>query len=193
MTTSDDASALTAVQQRTRQTILASAVTSWARDFSAPIGDIADHARVSRSTVHRYFADRDALVAAAAEHAMEQLGTEHDGTAEAHDVSPIDQLEAWLRGAIRTSDAVLFLFSDPDRFAEFPGVWDDPAESSMHATVEKAQASGELNPDLPVVWVINHYYSIVYIAAELVTNGTLTVDRASELATTTWRHGVAAR
>ena len=55
-----------ATRTRTRQAILAAAVTVFARDPSAALGEVAAAAGVGRTTLHRYFAERSDLLAALA-------------------------------------------------------------------------------------------------------------------------------
>ncbi|MFD4211158.1 TetR/AcrR family transcriptional regulator, partial [Micromonospora tulbaghiae] len=52
-------------RNRTRRAILGAAAEVLARDRTATLADIAKAAQVGRSTLHRYFPDRDVLVHAA--------------------------------------------------------------------------------------------------------------------------------
>lgn len=185
--------ARTAVQQRTRRAILRSAVAVWASDFSASLGEIADHAEVSRSTVHRYFPDREALVHAAGKDAVRRLGESYDaGAAHAQDI--LGELEASVRAAVEAADAVLFLFSDPNRFGEESEIWgEDSGDGPMLEIVQRGQADGVINPDLAPTWVLHHFYATIYTAAELVTSKTLPAHTAAEHAVTSWLFGVKAR
>ena len=49
---------------RTRRDIVAAAMTAWATDTSASLGQVAESAGVGRTTVNRYFSDRAQLVTA---------------------------------------------------------------------------------------------------------------------------------
>ena len=51
-------------QLRTRDAIISAAIETWAEDSRATLAQIADAAGMGRSTVHRYFADRNELLAA---------------------------------------------------------------------------------------------------------------------------------
>src|SRR5687767_4699401 len=64
----------TPVRRRTRRAIVDAAVRMWARDFAAPLSAIAEQAAVSRSTLHRYFPDRPALLDACLRTALEVFG-----------------------------------------------------------------------------------------------------------------------
>lgn len=183
----------TAVQQRTRRAILRSAVQVWAQDFSASLGEIADHAQVSRSTVHRYFPDRECLVRAAGKDAVQRLGEAYDEST-SHASGTLAELEASVRAAVDAADAVLFLYSDPSRFGEDSEIWgDESGDDPMLELVRRSQAEGLINPDLAPVWVIHHYYATIYTAAELVTSKALPAHVAAEYASTSWLFGVQPR
>lgn len=185
--------AATPAQRRTRRAIVRSAVAVWSRDFTASLGDIADHAGVSRSTVHRYFADRDDLVQASGQHAVEMLSECYEQAA-GDPETPIQLLESSIHASVQAADAVIYLFSDPTRFGDQVDVWGDhEGEESMLATIRAAQAGGFLNPDLPAEWLISHYYATIYTAAELVSTRALTPRAAANHAVTTWMYGAAAR
>ncbi|HZC09115.1 MAG TPA: helix-turn-helix domain-containing protein, partial [Mycobacterium sp.] len=53
---------LSGSQARTRAAILAATASVLARNRSATLPDIADAAGVGRTTLHRYFADRERLI-----------------------------------------------------------------------------------------------------------------------------------
>lgn len=195
MTTASSAAgpAPTSVQQRTRRAILRAAVAVWAQDFSASLGEIADHAEVSRSTVHRYFPDRECLVRAAGRDAVQRLGEAYDDSC-LHASGTLAELEASVRAAVDAADAVLFLFSDPSRFGDDPEIWGDSAsDAPMLEVIQRGQAEGLINPDLAPVWVIHHYYATIYTAAELVTSKTLPAHVAADHAATTWLFGIQPR
>lgn len=189
MTTQAEA-ADTAVRRRTRAAILGAAVTVWARDFGSPVSDIADHAGVSRSTLHRYFPDRQALIDQAFDAAYEEiqaasvLATKQATTAR-------EELEGHIRASVQTGDAILFLFSDPNRFASREGVHGDPyADPESLELIRRAQDEGSVDPGLDPQWVLGTFYSLVYLAAEMVATGALPVHRAGDLAARTLFAGV---
>ena len=62
-----------ATRTRTRQAILAAAVTVFARDPSAALGEVAAAAGVGRTTLHRYFPERSDLLSALVVHVLEQV------------------------------------------------------------------------------------------------------------------------
>jgi AcrR family transcriptional regulator len=182
----------TGVRQRTRRAILDAALAMWSRDFSVSLGDIADRAKVSRSTLHRYFPDRQALVDSALVDATETI----DHVAKkstAGCATARDELDALMRAMIEVSDLILFLFSDPDRFTGNPH-WasdDDMAERELSDLVARAQDEGTLAADVAPSWVVGSFYAVIFTAAEQISTGTLPRHRAADLAVRTFLHGLA--
>lgn len=189
MTAEPHDAALGGARGRTRTAILEAAVALWARDFSASVSDIADRAEVSRSTLHRYFPDRQSLIdgtlATALSCLEEDIGQGVDESAPA-----VRQLEHMIRALIDNGDRVIFLFSDPGRFADNPQ-WDDQDDDgSLDPLVIDAQAAGDLDPQIAVSWIVATMYSLVYIAAEAIDNQTMSRHDAQDAAVRTFFRGV---
>jgi AcrR family transcriptional regulator len=170
------------VRQRTRTAVVDAALKLWAADFSASLSDIADAASVSRSTLHRYFPDRQTLVDATLQHALTAL-EEAYGHSVVDRTTGREQLESLLRSTVDVADAVLFLYADPHRF---DGNEHWPDEDSDHgdltAVIEQAQREGDIATDVDPRWVVNVFYALVYVAAEGVSSGYLSRHRAADLA-----------
>ena len=60
----DHARPMSGVRDRTRGAILAAAASVLARDRTATLSDIAEASGVGRTTLHRYFPDRESLIEA---------------------------------------------------------------------------------------------------------------------------------
>lgn len=181
----------TGVRKRTRRAILESAVRVWARDFTAPLADIAERAGVSRSTLHRYFADRQALVDAVLVDATEVLvRAAEDATA--HSTTAREELEALMRAIIDVGDVIIFLFADPRRF-EGNEHWDgsEQDDGDLAEVVRRAQEEGAVTTDVDPAWVVGVFYSLVYVAAEAINSGHLPRHRAADVSLRTFFGGVA--
>lgn len=186
----EEASTDTAVRRRTRRAIIDAAVHLWARDFHASLSAIASEAGVSRSTLHRYFAERDALIDAALQTAWEVFG---DADAcRSRSAGPLEQLCQQLQGCVALGDWVLFLWTDPSRFDERPGSAELFAESpdGTSALLLAAQESGEIDAELPLPWLTTVYYSLLYAGAEAAATGTVPVFDAGRFAVRAFRNGV---
>ncbi|WP_231955110.1 TetR/AcrR family transcriptional regulator [Occultella aeris] len=172
---------------RTRAAILDAAAALWARDYSASFGAIAERADVSRSTLHRYFPDRQALVDALLLDSLPRLGAVADSVTP-HD-SPMDALEAYLRAGIEIGDRVIFLYSDPDRFDGNPNWPSDDYDDALTPLLDQARAAGAIAADIPNAWATNLFYAVLYTAAE-VSAGDLPRHVAADLAVRSFRRSV---
>jgi AcrR family transcriptional regulator len=176
------------VRARTRQAVLDAAASVWARDFSASLSTIAERAEVSRSTLHRYFTDRQALIDALLLDSLARLEAPDDGSAPT--TSAIDALEQYLRAGVEMGDRVIFLFSDPTRFDGNPHWSAEDGDDEMRALMDRAREEGDIAPGIPTSWAVNLYYALLYSAAE-VSNQDLPRHVAADLAVRSFRRGVA--
>ncbi|QIS07238.1 TetR family transcriptional regulator [Nocardia brasiliensis] len=167
------------------------ALRVWARDFSAALGDIAERAEVSRSTLHRYFPERQDLVDAVLLDSLQTIDTiaraANDGTR-----SPLDHLIYLLRSFVEVADSVVFLFTDPGRFANNPH-WADTNDASLRALIAAAQADGSLDPDLPTEWIDGIFNAHLYVAATTAQQADVPKHVIADNAIRTFLGGVAPR
>ncbi|MFD6138976.1 TetR/AcrR family transcriptional regulator [Promicromonospora sp. NPDC060271] len=173
---------------RTRQAVLDAAASVWARDFSASLSAIAERAEVSRSTLHRYFTDRQALIDALLLDSLARLEA-LDGGVAAHG-SAMDTLEQYLRAGVAMGDRVIFLFSDPNRFDGNPHWSAEDGDDEMRALMDSARTEGSIAPGIPTSWAVSLYYAVLYTAAE-VSNQDLPRHTAADLAVQSFRRSVA--
>jgi AcrR family transcriptional regulator len=196
VTTKADAVADSSVRRRTRRAIIEAAVHVWARDFSAPLSAVAAEAGVSRSTLHRYFVDRSAVVdacLAAAHESFDTVGAENRPVSDGVE-SAMDRLIADLEHVLPLSNWVIFLWSDPSRFGDHPaaaGLLGDDGTEPTRELIRQGQAAGDLDPDAPTDWLLELYYSVLYCAAEGIVNGRFSIAEASRLAARALRRGIA--
>lgn len=176
------------VRQRTRRAIIDAAIAVWARDFSASLGIIADRAGVSRSTLHRYYPERQALVDATLIEAGELMEREA-GKALSGCATAAEELESLLRAMVDHGDVLIFLFSDPHRFTD-NSHWDETDDEELPAIIARAQSDGAVAADLDPAWVVGIFYSICYVAAESIAADTMPRHRAADVAVRTFFHGV---
>jgi AcrR family transcriptional regulator len=179
------------VRQRTRRAILEAAASLWARDFSASLGDIADRAEVSRSTLHRYFPERQALVDALLLDSQTRL-EEAWNAAVAVSGTAMQMIENIMSAIVDLADRILFLFSDPTRFEGNPH-WRADDDEDMAKLIRAAQDDGELDPDIAPGFVTGVMYSLIYVTAESVASGALPRHKAAETAVRIFRHGLSPR
>lgn len=189
---SEPTSGETAVRRRTRRAVVDAAVHVWARNWAAPLGVVAEQAGVSRSTLHRYFVDREALVDACLETGREVLAELHD-TPVLGDGSPLVHLTRQLEVAAGNADWVLFLWTDPDRFAGRAAAEVLLGEEGPDGTlglIRAAQEAGELDRDVPAAWLETVFLGLLYSAADAAARGVLPALDAGRLAARALRQGI---
>lgn len=158
----------TGARARTRQAILDAAVRALAEDPGAPLARVADLAGVGRTTLHRYFPERDDLVSGVAAHAVESIRAAHvrarvdDGTAR----------QALLRVAqeyLELGDLLTVLFTGAvpeDRWS------DDPTnEATLGALHGRGLDDGSLDPRFDAGWTLGVMWSALYLAWSTVSTG----------------------
>jgi len=179
------------VRQRTRRAILDAAIAIWARDFSASLSDVADHAEVSRSTLHRYFPDRQSLIDASLVDASTTIERETTA-AVAGCTTAREELETLMRVLVDRGEMLIFLFADPDRFSGNPH-WDESEDENLYELIERAQQEGTLTAEFVPAWVQGVFYSLAYVAAESINAGQMPRHRAADVAVQTFFYGAGSR
>ncbi|GAA1916859.1 TetR/AcrR family transcriptional regulator [Streptomyces sodiiphilus] len=177
---------------RTRRAILDAAISVYARDRTASLSEVARAAGVGRSTLHRYFPDRSALVRELARDAVE-------ATRQAFEEAALDQgapAEAFPRAVqavFRVSDRMAFLFGEGQG-----GEWDEAgferAFEEAHAPVadllSRGLAEGVLDPEYDPEWFVRALWYMASAGWESVTEGSMPRHRAVEHVTRTLTRGL---
>ncbi|MEV2269979.1 TetR/AcrR family transcriptional regulator [Nonomuraea africana] len=151
--------------ERTVRTILEAAERVLSRNPAASMEQIAEAAGVARTTVHRRFASREALVDAMAGWATRQFAA---AVAAAH-----PETTPPLVALYQVTANVLRVKIDWG-FAMSRALSADPEVSRVHAEVEsscdrlfrRAQAAGVLRADVDVDWARRVYYALIHEAAQ---------------------------
>jgi len=182
-------------RSRTRRAILGAAASVLAQNRAATLPEVAEAAGVSRTTLHRYFPDREALINAAvldSEQAIEHAVTE----ARIDQGPPREAMRRLVMAYLHVGDRLVFLFNDPHVMRAY-GVGQpdgdaapadpatDPAADPANGPdpvldlVKRGQAERVFDPDLSPQWIQHVLWALVYTGIEQVAIGTLP------------RHGVA--
>ena len=176
MSSVKDPGPLSGTRARTRKAILGAAVSVLARDQAAPLSDVAKAAGVSRTTLHRHFADRAELLAEttgeanrAIDSAVSLADTANGGSREA--------LGRLIGGLVEAGDHMLFLFGS---YATTEGGEEDQeedggAESDSTAVIDlvrRGQDEGVFTADLDAKWIENALWSLVFAGCEESRSGT---------------------
>ncbi len=168
-----DAVAGSAVQARTRRSILTAAASVLSRDRAATLADIADAAGVGRTTLHRYFPDRETLFGAVVEDCWQAIDQSVRDAA-IDQGSPVDAIHRLVIGMADVGDRLLFLFGDPaartaDTAADRPARADDP----IIDLIAQGQRTGLFDPDVSADWIRSVLWGLIYTACEAARDGRL--------------------
>lgn len=152
-------------------------------DPTASLGDVARAAGIGRTTLHKHYPTRHALLVALARDALDLLERSYaeigldvpaqDAPAAVHRLVGVmiplgPRLEYLLRE--RTLDA------EPELNSRMEAL-DEP----VRALVRRAQAAGVFRPDLPDEWIVASMNSLVYAAWELIALGRVAPVAAPDL------------
>jgi AcrR family transcriptional regulator len=160
----------TRLRDRTRGALLLAAIEVLSDNPTAPLGEVATAAGVARSTLHRYFPDRAALmegienyVEVQYEEAIEQART-HEGTGLAAYTRIVDELLErfdslgwWMRAHCD---------DDVDDF-------DCEADRGILAVVQRGQQDGTMDPAFTPAWVVTVTWSLLSSADQDMRHGQL--------------------
>ncbi|ALG07408.1 TetR/AcrR family transcriptional regulator [Kibdelosporangium phytohabitans] len=167
--------------ERTRSAILAAAASVLARDRTATLPQIAAAAGVGRTTVHRYYADRDTLIKAAVEDSAQVIG-EAIGEARLDEGPPVEALHRLVTAYLSVGDRLVFLFNDPHVMQQY-GVdqpEQPPSADPVMDLIERGQREGVFDDQSTAWWIQHVLWALVYTGIDEVSKGNLS------------RHGVAA-
>jgi TetR/AcrR family transcriptional regulator, repressor for lfrA len=179
--------------ERTRRAILDAAIATLSRDAATSLGAVARAAGVGRTTLHRYFPDRAALIRALADEAS--VATQSAFAASALGTgSATEALTRLVHELIALGDRFVFLLREPT-LADDPDIaaGEREATETIKSLITRGQASGEFTPKLPAAWIAEAIGALVYGGWLAVEGGTVPRAYAGPLAIRTLLHGIAAR
>jgi AcrR family transcriptional regulator len=174
---------------RTRRAILSAAASVLARDRAATLADIADAADVGRSTLHRYFPDRQELIDAVVEDSLEALE-------QAVEEAALDQgtateaMHRLVTAMVEAGDRLLFLFGDPRVLAD-RGETTSSSEPLIRL-IQRGQAEDAFDPALSASWIEHVLWALVYTGAEVAHQGKLPRPGITQTVIRTLEHGIRA-
>ena len=163
----------TSVRSRTRGAILAAAALVLARNRAATLPDIAEAAGVGRTTLHRYFPDRESLIEAAVEDSIQAIS---QSVAEAAlDQGPsMDAMRRAVAAMVAVGDRLMFVFGDPRVLKGYrapDGV--APPGDPVLDLIKRGQAEGAFDPEVSASWIQHVLWVLVYRGCEDADSGEL--------------------
>jgi AcrR family transcriptional regulator len=144
-----------------------------ARDRAATLPAIAEVGGVSRTTLHRYFPDRESLIAAAVQDSIRAIS---------HSISdagldqgpPLDALRRAVAAMVAVGDRLMFVFGDP-RLLEGQAAPDGPVplDDPVLELIKRGQAEGVFDPEVSSSWIQHVLWVLVYRGCEDADSGEL--------------------
>jgi AcrR family transcriptional regulator len=159
-------------RSRTRQAILNAAASVLAANRAATLPEIAEAAGVGRTTLHRYFPDRDALINAAVADSLAAIG---DAVTEARieEGPPIEALRRLVTAYLHVGDRLVFLFSDPHVMRGYGVETSEPGPDPALDLIARGQAEGVFDAEVSPQWIRHVLWALVYTGIEEAGNGNL--------------------
>src|ERR1700722_5211788 len=188
---SADAGPESGTRSRTRSAILDAVASALARDQAATMPDIAEAAGVGRTTLHRYFPDRDTLIRAVtwdSIHALQLSVAE----AQAEQGSPLEAMRRVVAAMVAVGDRLLFLFGDPGVLERTAGMR-MPTSDPVIDLIERGQAEGAFDPDVSARWIHPTPWALVYRGCLDASRGELPRHAVAPTVTRTLEKGIRAR
>ncbi|MEU2394646.1 TetR/AcrR family transcriptional regulator [Streptomyces sp. NPDC007369] len=160
-------------RSRTRRAILGAAAEVLARDRGATLADIAKAAQVGRSTLHRYFPDRDMLVKAAVADAYLVI-QQSILDAAVDEGPPLEAMRRLVAAMVGTGERLLFLYGDSTVLEGFEaGDEPDSVAQMVSDLIRRGQAEGVFDPDVAVQWIQDTLWALVYTGCDSASRGVL--------------------
>ncbi|GHH21731.1 TetR/AcrR family transcriptional regulator [Streptomyces rubradiris] len=183
----------TGARSRTRRAILSAAASVLSRRRDATLADIAAAADVGRSTLQRYFPDREELISAVVEHSLRRLDESLEG-ARTDEGPPLEALRRLVAAMLDAGDHVLFLYGDPritDALAARGGP--DPAAEEIRRLIRRGQEEGVVDPDVSSDWIEHVLWAHVSAGCTAVSRGKVPRHGASAWVIRTLENGIGTR
>lgn len=186
ISTSDVPAPRTATSRRTRQQIVAAAIETLGQHQSATLAEIADAAGVSRSTVHRQFADRGELLTAVDDECRNRFA-EASRRADILRGTGLQALDRLAQEYLQLGPVLSLIFADnalidPDSWEEpsdDAGADDrtdtDPGElaggSGLAVIIGRGHHDHSIDPGLPTMWIVTTLWVLLFGAWQVQTAG----------------------
>ncbi|MEU5051138.1 helix-turn-helix domain-containing protein [Streptomyces sp. NPDC021096] len=163
-----------------RERVLRAAAALLTRKSTASMDEIAKAAGISRATLHRHFAGRDALV-----RALEDLGIELFGRAlDAARVDEGDASEA-VRRLVAEAEPIAamlaFLFSENQLYEGGTNEGWNRLDARVHALFLRGQEEGAFRIDLSPAWLTEALYGLIGTGAWAVHDGRVAAKDISRM------------
>lgn len=161
-------------------------------DPAASLSDVAKAAGIGRTTLHKLYPTRHALLVALAHDALDLLErTDREAGLDAPGAQAPAVLRRLVTAAIPLGPRMAFLRrersldTEPELVARLEAL-----DAPVRALVRRAQAEGIFRADLPDEWVVASLNTLVFAAWELIAQGRIAPVVAPDLVMRTLRSGI---
>jgi AcrR family transcriptional regulator len=182
----------TIIRSRTRGAILAAAASVFARDRAATLPDVAKAAGVGRTTLHRYFPDRESLIEATFKDSIEVV-QQSMADAALDQGPPLEAMRRAVAAMVAVGDRLLFVFGDPrvpKRHRTQDGA---PPPDSVIDLIKRGQAEGVFDPGVSARWIQHVLWVLVYRGCEDADTGELPRHGITATVIRTLENGICVR
>ncbi|UQA96446.1 TetR/AcrR family transcriptional regulator [Streptomyces halobius] len=154
-----------------RERVLKEAAALLTRRATTSMDEIARAAGISRATLHRHFAGRDALIRAVEDLGIEQF-TQAMDTARLDDGDAADALRRLIAEAEPVAGVLAFLFTENQLFegGEVNAGW-ARLDDRLAALFRRGQEQGDFRIDLSASWLTEAFYGLLGAGAWAVHEG----------------------
>jgi TetR/AcrR family transcriptional repressor of mexCD-oprJ operon len=183
------------LRDRTASTILdAAALVFFRHGTSASMDDVADAAGVGRATVYRYFPNRENLIHALLEAALEEMALRL-AEAEIDRVPVAEGVARTARALVAASSKYAFLAEETKHIAagvEAEKV-DECLGAPLRALLRRGIDDGTLRRDWSETEITRLFGGLLQTAVQMTAQDGLGVERAAAMVSTVFLEGVSAR
>lgn len=154
-----------------RTHVLDQAAALLTRRATASMDEIARAAGISRATLHRHFAGRDALIRALEQRGIEQFAQAMDAARLGDDDAPT-ALRRLIAEAEPVAAVLAFLFTENQLFegGEINTGW-ARLDARIHDLFRRGQEEGHFRIDLSPAWLTEAFYGLIGAGAWAVHDG----------------------
>ncbi|WP_211234731.1 TetR/AcrR family transcriptional regulator [Glycomyces arizonensis] len=168
--------------RRTRRLIIEAGIAVLAERTSATLSEIAAAADVSRSTLHRHFADRNDLLAAIDAECRARF-KRAEAAARLGEGSALDSLDRLAQEYLGLGLVLGLVFAD--NAPVDPDSWDDEdGDGGLAVVIEGGQREGDIDPELSTEWVDVTFWTLLFGAWLSLQGGMSRRDVAFQLSRT---------
>jgi len=143
-----------------RDHVLRSAAALLTRKSTATMDEVAKAAGISRATLHRHFAGRDALVRALEEHGIAECEAALDA-ARLDEGSASDAVHRLVREIEPVAGLLAFLYGENELWEDGGGDSWSRLDLRIASVFVRGQQNGEFRIDLSPVWLTEALYGLV--------------------------------